>query len=95
MLRCRGGAGGAEAVQGRCRWCREGAGGAGGVQATCTVCTSASIISGAGRCRGYRHTSAHTKVIIHVAVTSDQTGNRRNVDDLWARVGVLVCVVDQ
>ena len=51
---CRG-AGVAEAVQGRCR---EGAGGAAlGVQATCTVCTSTSIISGAGRCRGCRHTS--------------------------------------
>ena len=45
---CRGGAGGAKAVQG----------GAGEVQATCTVCTSASIISGAGR---YRHTSGCCK----------------------------------
>ena len=51
---CRGGAGAVQVVQGGCR---RGAGGAGGVQATCTVCTSASIISGAGRCRGSRHTS--------------------------------------
>ena len=51
-------------VQGWCRGCRGGASGAGvvqvvqvGVLATCTVGTSASIISGAGRCRGCRHTS--------------------------------------
>ena len=51
---CRGGAGAVQVVQvvqGRCRWCRGGAG-------YLSVCTSASIISGAGRCRGCRHTSA-------------------------------------
>ena len=41
-------------VQGRCRAvqgrCRE-------VQGCCTICTSASTISGAGRCRRCRHTS--------------------------------------
>ena len=51
---CRGCRGGAGAVQERCRG---GAGGAGEVQATCTICTSASIISGAGRCRRCRHTT--------------------------------------
>ena len=54
--RCRGGAGAVQVVQERCRG---GAGGAGTVQATCTVYTSTSIISGAGRCRGCRHTSAN------------------------------------
>ena len=44
-------------VQGVQRRCRGGVGGAGRVQGRCTVCTSASIISGAGRCRGCRHTS--------------------------------------
>ena len=52
---CRGGAGGAKAVQGGAG---EVQGDAGEVQATCTVCTSASIISGAGR---YRHTSGCCK----------------------------------
>ena len=61
---CRGGAGGAGMVQGRCRWCR------GGVQATCTVCTSASIVSGAGRCRGCRHTSASGEVSLAASVKS-------------------------
>ena len=51
---CRGGAGAVQVVQGGYRG---GSGGAGGMQATCTVCTSASIISGEGRCRGCRHTS--------------------------------------
>ena len=41
-------------VQGRCRVvpgrCRE-------VQGGCTICTSASILSGAGRCRRCMHTS--------------------------------------
>ena len=48
---CRGRRGGAGTVQVVRERCRGGAGGAGTVQATCT---SASIISGAGRCR---HTS--------------------------------------
>ena len=34
-----------------------GANGAGAVQAACTICTATSSISGAGRCRGCRHTS--------------------------------------
>ena len=51
-----GGVDGAGAVQERCRG---GARGAGAVQAACTICTATatSIISGAGRCRGCRHTS--------------------------------------
>ena len=55
---CRGGPGAVQAVQERCRG---GAGGAGTVQATCTICTSASIISGARRCRRCRHTSGTPK----------------------------------
>jgi len=34
-----------------------------GVQATCTVCTATSIITGPGRCRGYRHTSGQARLI--------------------------------
>ena len=41
------------AVQGGAGRCREVQGGAG-------ACTTASIISGAGRCRGCRHTSGFT-----------------------------------
>ena len=48
---CRGGAGAVQVVQERCRGCRDGAG-----YQSCTICTSASIISGAGRCRRCRHT---------------------------------------
>ena len=73
--RCRGGAGGAEEVQGRCRGC---SGGAAAVQATCTICTSASIISGAGRCRRCRHTSVA------------ESGSRRHISVVHK---ILLCVV--
>ena len=42
---------GAGAVQGRCREVQGGAGAVQGGAGGCTICTSASIISGAGRCR--------------------------------------------
>ena len=44
-------------VQGGAGRCREVQGGAGAVQGGAGACTTASIISGAGRCRGCRHTS--------------------------------------
>ena len=57
--RCREVQGGAGAVQGGARAVQ---GGAGRCRGGCTICTSASIISGAGRCRRCRHTSEHHKL---------------------------------
>ena len=67
LPRCRGGAGAVQGVQEGCREVQGGAGavqGGHGAEGGCTICTSASIISGARRCRRCRYTSGFDSALV-------------------------------